>query len=278
MKQLIRLIISCSVLVAFCGYANAQDSPARHPLLEDDWLASAGLFFFDRDIELSINGQSTDNLKFDFDERTQLSQSDSRFSGNLRWRFGEKWSVAVQYFDSSDSTRAELTEDIVWKDFVFKQGTFATAGIDITVARLFFGRKFSTGPRHEFGLGAGLHWLEIAPFIEAELLVNDQSSGVYRDSVSASAPLPNIGAWYTYAFDSKWLVETRLDWLSASFEEYSGSLWNAAAGIQYQAFRHLGFGLQYQFFSLDVDIDKDDWRGGAELRFNGPFLSATVNW
>jgi hypothetical protein len=278
MNELTRLLFATSLLLAASGSAFAQDAMARHPLLEDDWFAAAGLFVFDRDINLSINGQSTENLKFDFDERTQLSKSDSRFSANLRWRFGEKWSVAAQYFDSQDSNRAELTEDIDWRDVVLQKGTFAEAGVSITVSRLFFGRTFSTGPNHEFGLGAGIHWLEIAPFIQGEAILNDESTGLYRDSVSASAPLPNIGAWYMYAFTPKWLVDGRVDWLSASFQEYSGDLWNLSAGVQFQAFEHLGFGLQYQYFSLDVDVDKDEWRGGAELRFNGPYLSATVNW
>lgn len=275
---LIRLMPISLLLLGLSTDIVAEERAGIHPLLRDKFVASAGLFVFDRDIKLSLNGNTVQSAEFDFDESTNLSRSDSRFSANLTWAFGEKWSVAAQYFDSSDSSRAELTEDIAWKDVVLRKGTFASAGIDITVARFFVGRLFSAGPRHEFGLGVGAHWLEIAPFIEGEAFINDESTGLYRDSVSAAAPLPNIGGWYTHAFTPKWALYTRLDWFSASFDEYSGSLWNSSLGLQYQAFDHMGVGLSYQFFELDVDVEKSTWNGGAKLRFNGPFISLTANW
>lgn len=278
MIPMTRLLAALLMLTLTTATLTAQETSTRHPLLEDRFVASAGMFIFDRDIKLSVNGTSDIQSDFDFAESTKLSQSDSRFSGTLNWRFGEKWSVATQYFDSSDGVRATLTEDIAWRDVVFREGTFVGAGIDITVARLFFGRTFSTGPQHEFGLGVGAHWLEIGAYIEGEALINDASTGLYRDSVDAAAPLPNLGGWYTYAFTPKWAFDSRVDWLSASFDEYSGSLWNASAGVQYQAFEHFGIALSYQYFSLDVDVDTSDWNGGAELTFNGPYLSLTANW
>jgi hypothetical protein len=79
----------------------------------------------------------------------------------------------------------------------------AAGGVDITIARAFFGRTFSAGPQHEFGLGAGFHW---------------------------------------------------------------------------QAFKNIGFGLYYNAFILDVDVDKDDWRGKAEAKQHGPWLAITATW
>ena len=278
MQNLIRAFAATLFLVGPPQVSLAQESRPEHPLLSDRLIASAGLFYFDRDVKLRVDGTLTANRELDFARSTKLSSNESRFSGTLRWRFGEKWSVAAQYFDSSDGGRAELTEDIAWRDVVFRKGTFVEAGFEVTVGRLFFGRIFSAGPRHEFGLGAGAHWLELSAYIEGEALIDDQSSGLYRDSVDAAAPLPNIGAWYSYAPTSKWLIDSRVDWFSASFDEYSGSLWNAAVGVQYQAFRHLGLGLSYQYFGLDVDVDKSDWKGAADLSFTGPFLSLTANW
>jgi len=62
-------------------------------------------------------------------------------------------------------------------------------------------------------------------------------------AVQASAPLPNIGGWYRYAFSPKWHLSARLDWLSAS-----------------------------------VDVEKQYWRGAVDLTYQGPFISLTGNW
>jgi len=269
-------LLLISILLA-SPHALAEAIGDRHPRLTDDFSLSLGTFLTDKDLKLRVDG-SLPNLNIDFDERVGLSSDESAGAGELRWRFGEKWSVAAQYYKTSDSAKAELTEDVHWQDYVLKVGTNVGAGIDFSVARLFFGREFSSGVRHEFGLGIGLHWLEISAFIEGEFFLNDESAGFRRESVSADAPLPNVGGWYWYAFSPRWLLTSRLDWFGASFDDYSGDLWNANVGLTFQAWRHVGLSLSYQLFNLDVDVDKSDWRGGAEVTNHGPFIALTANW
>jgi hypothetical protein len=52
-----------------------------------------------------------------------------------------------------------------------------------------------------------------------------------------------------------------------------------AAGIDiYQPFEHVGFGLAYDYFRVDMDVDKSDWRGRLKTAQNGPFLSVNFSW
>jgi hypothetical protein len=272
---------SIALLFAFLSWvpvaALAQAGGERHPLLENDFTLSVGGYLPSKEVKLRVDGSSPGEA-IDFEERVNVVSDDTTAAVDFRWRFGEKWSVSGQYWKTSDSNTAELIEDITWEDYTFKQGSSVSAGVSLTVARVFFGRSFSRGERHEFGLGAGLHWLEIGAFIEGEVFVNDESSGFRRESVSAHAPLPNIGGWYWYAFSPRWLLKTRVDWLSASIGDYSGGLWNAHAGINFQPWRNLGFGLAYQYFAIDVDVSKSNWGGGADLSFRGPFLSLNASW
>jgi hypothetical protein len=272
-----RLAILLLLLLACPLTAVAQSTDERHPWLTDDFTMSMGTFLTDKKVKISVNG-SVPGEDIDFNEGAAVTSNDSTFSGVFRWRFGEKWSVAGQYWDSSDSSFVTLTEDIGWGDYTLKEGSNIGAGVELTVARVFFGRSFHTGARHEFGLGAGLHWLQFGAFIEGEFFINDESTGFRREAVSADAPLPNIGGWYWHAFSPRWMLTTRVDWLGVTVGEYSGSLWNANAGINFQAWRHVGLGLSYQYFALDVDIDKSDWNGGADLTYKGPFISLNVNW
>lgn len=276
-KNSIALLICLPIFLSEPLFAQTDEN--QHPLLSDAFSIGLGAFIHDKSIDIRADGST--NLPgedVDFDENWGLSDSKSSMSAVLRWRFGEKWSLWGQYFDSSDSGNAVLEEDIEWDGATFKAGSNVGAGIDLSVARIFFGRNFSVGPRHEFGLGLGLHWLDIRSFIEGEVFVDGESTGFERKSVSAGAPMPNIGGWYHYAFSPKWLGTARLDWLDVSVGDFSGGIWNSAVGIQYQAFRHVGFDLSYQVFQLDADVDKSDWRGGVELQYKGPFLSVTANW
>ena len=76
----------------------------------------------------------------------------------------------------------------------------------------------------------------------------------------------------------KWLIHARLDWIGASIGDYSGDLWNANIGVNFQAWRHVGIDLSYQYFSLNVNVDKSDWFGSLDVTYNGPKVSITANW
>lgn len=255
----------------------AQEPAERHPRLDADWSLSLGAFFPDSDFELSASG-NLPGVDLDFDQSAGVDDSETTPIFSLRWRFGEKWSVWTQAWQTDNRGQASLTEDVVWNDLIFQAGTNVEGGIETSVVRLFFGRNFSTGTKHEFGAGLGLHWLEIEAYLQGDVLTNEGNLNFARSSVDAALPLPNVGAWYHYAFSDRWMFEARGDWLGASVGDYSGTLWNASAGIQWQMTDHFGLALNYQLFILDGDIDKSDWRGNAELTNAGALLSLTANW
>jgi hypothetical protein len=257
--------------------ATAQEPDQTHPFLSDRFQLAVGVFARQQDFKIGADGSAPEE-EIDFDETLGVDDDDTSASLTFRWNFGEKWSLWGQYWNVNAGGGAVLTEDVEFEDLVFQQGSTVAAGVDNKVARVFFGRKFSEGPRHEFGLGIGFHWLEIGAYIEGEAFINDIPSGFQRGDVDASAPMPNIGGWYYYSPSKRWLFEARLDWLDVSVGDYSGGIWNSSVGVQFQAFKHLGVGLNYHYFSLNANVDSDDWRGGAELSYRGPFLALTTNW
>jgi hypothetical protein len=96
--------------------------------------------------------------------------------------------------------------------------------------------------------------------------------------VGVHSVTPNIGGRYYFSPSKRWLFEAHLDWQDVSVGDYSSGLWNSSVGVQFQAFKHLGFSLNYQYFSLNADVESEDWRGRVELRYRGPFLALTSNW
>ena len=257
--------------------ASAQESDQTHPFLSDRFQLTIGAFARQQDFKIAADGTAPEE-EIDFDETLGVDDQDTSAALDFRWNFGSKWSLWGQAWKVNAGGGAVLTEDVEFEDLVFQQGSTVAAGVHNKVVRVFLGRKFSAGPRHEFGLGVGFHWLEIGAYIEGEALIDDIPSGFQRGDVDASAPMPNIGGWYYYSPSKRWLFEARLDWLDVSVGDYSGGIWNSSVGVQYQAFKHLGIALNYHYFSLNADVDSDDWSGGAELKYRGPFLALTTNW
>ena len=255
----------------------AQESGETHAWLKDRFQVSVGAFARQQAFKLGADGSFPEE-EIDFDKVLGVDDDDVSASLTFRWNFGEKWSLWGQAWRVNAKGGALLLEDVEWQNLVFQEGSFVNAGVENSVIRAFFGRKISYGPRHEFGLGLGFHWLELSAFIEGEALVNDIPSGFQRGDVSAGAPMPNIGGWFYYSASKRWLLEARLDWLDVSVGDYSGSIWNSSVGVNFQAFRNMGISLNYQIFALNAEVDSGDWRGGAELSYHGPFLALTANW
>ncbi len=272
-----RTTILVVYVLCFAGpqLAVAAESEDLHPWLERGFSLDLGVFYPDRELDLRVNGTLTGiNDEIDFDKRRQLETADEVFSGEMSWRFRGRWSLVGQYFNSADTYRAVLEEDIEWGDVVFGAGTNAAVGFDFSLTRIFFGRQLNTSETHNVGIGGGIHWLHIGSFAEGTILINGTPSTARR-SVSAEAPLPNIGAWYIYSISPRWALRTRLDLLSADVGDYDGLMLNVALGVNYQAFEHFGLGLNYNFFKLDVGIEKSDWRGDIEIVYDGVYLYAS---
>jgi len=261
----------CAVFFVPDAYAE----PGVHPYLTSKFSIQAGVYFPQQDIKIRVDGSlGFENEEIDFDEQLKLRDYDDVFVLEMLWRFGKKWSLRTQYFQENRRQVAVLEEDIEWGDEIIEAGSNAFVGSDFKITRLFFARAFDTDPHVEYGIGLGIHWLETGAFIGAE--VNTFESSL--NAVSASGPLPNIGAWYYYSPSERWYLGTRLDWLYVSLGDYAGRLVNFSAGANYQFSDHFGVGLNYQYFSLAADISKSSWHGRIETIYDGMYINLSANW
>ena len=254
----------------------AQD---RHPAMEKAWSINIGSFFAERELKASAEGAiGTVEREFDFEEALGLDDSGNLLMAELGWQYTENWGVALQYFRSERDASRTLDESFEWQGDTYDIGAQIDAGTKLEITRIFFARRFRDNGPHSFRLGAGLHWLDISAEVSGQATLNDQSTEFRRNTASASVPVPNIGAWYRYSPNDRWLVNARIDWLSASIDNYSGDIWNASAGINYRIWNNVGVGASYQYFELGGDVTEDNWRGAIQMTLTGPFLYVSGFW
>jgi hypothetical protein len=268
---LIIFLISRSVL------AQNSEPTGYHPFLSDRFILGIGGFWPDKSFEIRVDG-SDPGEDIDFEKELGHDESDSTPSIDFRWRYSKNWSLSGQYWAVDSQGGTVLTEDLEWGDTVYQKGTFVNAGIETSVLRVLFGRSYlNDSPWHEFGLGAGFHWLEIESFIEGQAITG-MTTTFQRESVNATLPLPNIGAWYQYSWSPKWVTKVSSDWLSVSIGDYKGGLLNTLIGVNYQMSDIFGVTLSYNYFIFDIDVNKSDWRGRIETRHQGLRLALTASW
>ncbi|MFC1690238.1 hypothetical protein ACFL0N_02100 [Pseudomonadota bacterium] len=273
------LCLCALFLSSVTSSVQAQDYD-YHPYLSDKlyvslgWMRSSNSFTLESDLGDDIGDE------IDFDDSLGVSDHSTFFNGQLRWAFDSerKWLLSGQYFSNNAKGSAELLEDVEWDGVTWKKGTFVDSGAKLSVSRLFLGYSFFKNERNDFGFGIGIHNLKIKAFIEGEVIIDDETSEFQEGDVSESQILPNIGGWYAFSPARDWLLHARVDWIGASIGDYDGHMWNMNIGVNWQAFRHVGFDLSWQYFNLDVSVDSDDWTGGADMTYSGPVIAVTGNW
>jgi hypothetical protein len=279
MRKITFLCLSAIMLTSLSGTALAQDSD-YHSALSDNFIFGVSAFRSDNTFKIRAEDREIGGGNVDFGDSVGVDNSNTIGNIQLRWKFGRqrKWSIWGQYFSNDATGDATLEEDVEFDGLTFREGTFVEGGVKLTVARLFLGRSFVKNEQHDFGVGAGIHNLDISAYIGGEIIVDDESTGRERLESSNSQILPNIGTWYYYSPAKRWLLHARVDWIGADIGDYSGNLWNTNVGVNFQAWKHVGFDLAWQRFNLNVDVDKTDWTGGVDMTYSGPMLSVTVNW
>ena len=255
--------------------SSAQEQSDVHPFISSKYSIQVGAFFPSKDFRIGVDGSVAGNGNdFDFDKSADLNTSDSVFALEFKWRFGRKWSARLHHFTTDQTEKTVLEQDIQWGDQTILAGSSATAGASFDLTRVFFARSFDSRDDMDFGIGLGVHWLELGAFIKPDVI----TSFGEKSAAKVSGPMPNIGAWYYYSPSPKWFIGGRLDWLDVSIDKYSGGIANVAVGVNYQLFKNFGLGIKYQLFRLAVDVDNDKWHGRAEFDYDGAFVYLSGNW
>jgi len=270
---------ACVIALILTVPGLAAESDDLHPLMNSKYWGNIGVYFSARDFDASAEGAIAGITKsFDFESSAGLDDHPDLLMAELGWQFTPKWGLALQYFESERSASKTLTDSIEWRDLIFDVGVRIDASSSVEITRLFFARRFRDDGPHSLRLGAGVHWLRMGATLAGEATLNDLSREFRRSVVRAEIPMPNVGAWYRYSPSRKWMFNLRADWLSASVDKYKGRIWNAAAGVNFSPWDHVGFGLSYQFFQLDGEIKEDRWRGKVQTTFTGPFVYISGYW
>lgn len=261
---------------------NAGSNELSHPILTSKFIINAGLYFPAKSIRISANGSSVINDEIDFGKTFSFNKNETTFAGNFIWRFSrnKRWSGSYEYFRVKNKGEARLEREIEWKDNTYPVGAEVKAGVGFYLNRIFFGYAISQGAKHEFGAGLGFHILDISTYLEGDGYAGEGgiTFDLDRKSANTIAPVPNIGLWYYWAPDHKWALTARVDYFSLKVDTINGSLWNVAPGIKFQAWEHLGFGVNYRFFKVKITEDARAFDGALNLRFNGPLVTLSGNF
>lgn len=253
-----------------CVAAASDEAPAgeaggliipEHPALSDRFTFMLGGYYPDTVTEARLDPNSGAGAIIDFEEAFGLDSQKLVLEGAFRWRFAERWRLEANYFSLNRTATRVLEREIDWGDETFLIGESVDTRFKISDLRTAVGYSFFRRQDKELGIGLGLH--------ASKFLASLEGSGGAAEATDVTAPLPVINFYATTAFTDAWAMSTRLDWLSMSYEDFSGDVRYVALDFLYQPFESVGFGFGYHGLLYNLEMDSNDWHGSVKQQLHG---------
>ena len=237
---------------------------------EDDdtkFSISIGVFLTDRDSTTRVDGTAgmDDGTPVDLEGDLGLHRSDSVFRIDGYYRFNQKHRLDFSAFDLSRTASKDIEKDIEWNDTLFPIDTTVNSNFDLAIYKLAYTWSFMRRDKGFLGLTAGLYIADFGMRLEAETIAA-------LESESLTAPLPVIGLRGQYDFTEKLSFRASAEIFALEYEEYSGSLYDIYAGLDYQFFKHVAIGIGINAVEINIEISKDRFDGDLDWRYDGGML------
>ena len=250
--------------------ANAQETP-RHPLLNDTFRVSLGGLYGDSTTEARLGSSAGGTgVAINFEDTLGLPEKKWVGEAMMYWRFADRWRLDLDYFRLARNGSRTLSADATWGDNTFTAGTVVNSSFQLSDLRAALGYSFFRRQDKEVGIGVGLHSTSFKASIDA--------AGIGGRSESATAPLPFLALYGAFALTDTWALSMRADWLSLSYDKYSGGIRSTAFDVVYQPFKHVAFGIGMHSLNLHLDVDNPHAKFQTRVGLEGPAAFMSVSF
>ncbi len=206
-------------------------------------------------------------LEFNLEDILEMSKEETVFRVGGSWRFSQnrKHRIDLDWFafhrDASRTVIQSLTiEDNNGDSLLITPGTRVDTFLNLDVYRLCYSYSFIQDDRIDLAAEFGLFVMPIEGGLAAEGLIS------FKETADFIAPLPTIGVRADIALTDKWFLRLGTGVFYLEYENFSGSLVNTRAAIEYNPWRHVGFGLGFDAMRLKLEAEDEDY---PAIDFNG---------
>ncbi len=232
------------------------DSPWKRLTLK------GGYFFANTDSTIRLDG-ATFGTEIDVEDVLGLDENVDSYDVGVKWRFFDRHSISVNYFDLTREQSTSLTVGFTWEGVPYTVGDVISTEFKWNTVAALYTWSFLQTNKYEVGLNIGAHVTTFKFAIDSALL----GAGVTTSSVTA--PLPVLGLMGAYAFTPKLVLRADAGWFGIKVGEVEGSQWAVNLDLEYNMWKHVGFGVGYKFYRLDVDVTEDDLKASVESNYSG---------
>ena len=187
---------------------------------------------------------------------------------DMYYRFNEHHRIDFSWFSTDRKGERDLNLEIEIGDIIFSRGETLKSRVQYDLYRIGYSYSFYHSETVELAISTGLNVTQY----DIEF---SNSSGSSVEDADATAPLPMFGLQMGYAFNDSWSVHYLMETFFIEIDDtYKGTFFNNEISVQYRFFDNFMLSLGLTRVGVDLEVDKNDWKGDVEDSYDGYLLSA----
>jgi hypothetical protein len=279
MKKIIWLFTMLFVLGLFSQPLFADEAKKEDVKQEDysnePWEKAAlylGTFFIDSNTDLELGGGGA-KVKVDAEELLGLDEHFTVFRGDAFWRITRRNRVDFSYYAMNRDGSNELDIEIPRPGGgSYPVGTKVKTDFDMTILRGSYAWSFFKNESFDLGIAGGLYGMAVDFKIKRE-----GTAGGGDEETDFAFPLPVIGLRGSFALTPKWFIRQTFDYFYVNIGDYEGHLIDFLAAVEWNALKHLGLGVGYNYVQMNLDYSgSDDFLSEIDLSYGGVLAFAKL--
>jgi hypothetical protein len=230
---------------------------------------SLGGFVAGINSDISLMGRESGlGININMEDALGLRTATLVMRGEAEYNFGSRRRshVRMSYFGLIRNSTKILESEIEIGNNVFPVGTEITSNFDLHIIRGLYDYAYFKDERISLGVSGGLYVLPVRFAITTESTIDENTSFV--------APLPVIGMRNAFLVTPRIVLKQNLEVLYFKISDYQGSISDLNVWLEYNPFKHFGFGLGYNTFHLNFNSKQNtendrEFKGSIETGYTG---------
>ena len=191
------------------------------------------------------------------------------------YRFNDRHAVGLSWYRVGLSGEKSLNQDVLINDQIISAGATTQTGLSFNTYRLLYNYSFYRNDKVELGLSPGLYMMKTNFNFAGQGTINGTPGTGTVVNEQLTLPLPSIGFIANYNITPKLQFQSRYDFFYLTINDYTGSMFELYAGLEYRLHQHFAMGAAYD--RLTAELTESGGKGfNVNFGYNLAYVYATV--
>jgi hypothetical protein len=270
-----RIILMMTFLSGYSPLAWSEESSDRQ--LSDKLMIRGGwAYVFGATANATVAGPVLGvGTSLDFTNTLGGDTSTDAFRIDTLYRFNDRHAVGFSWYRVGLSGEKVLNQQIQVGDQVVATGATTQTGLSFNIYRLLYDYSFYRNDKVELAISPGLYVMKTTFNFAGQGIINGTPGNTTIVHEEATLPLPSIGLVANYNITPKLQFQNRYDFFYLTLNDYTGSMFEFYAGLEYRLLRHFAMGAAYD--RLQAALRGDGDRGfNFNFSYNLAYVYATL--